>query len=52
MTDFAALPESLQAVRTRPLFVMRLEVGELQLIGKTRGGARRNLPGAGRQVRR
>ena len=44
MNEFAALPESLQSVRTRPLFVMRLEVGGPQLLGKTREGTRRVFP--------
>src|SRR5579871_3732042 len=42
--DFAALPEDLKSVRTRPLFVMRLEVGALQLLGNMQGGARRVIP--------
>ena len=42
MTDFPAdLPEVLQSVRTRPLFVMRLKVLPLQLVGATPGGVRR-----------
>jgi Protein of unknown function (DUF3237) len=35
------LPASLQAVRTRPLFVMRLKVSEMQIAGATPGGFRR-----------
>jgi hypothetical protein len=35
------LPEILRSVRTRPLFVMRLKVRKLQLIGATPGGIRR-----------
>lgn len=42
MTDFPAdLPEVLQSVRTRPLFVMRLKVLPLQMVGATPGGVRR-----------
>src|SRR5579859_4240630 len=44
MIDFAALTESLQSVRTRPLFVMRLDVSPVQLVGKTREGTRRVIP--------
>jgi hypothetical protein len=39
MTD--NLPEVLQSVRTRPLFVMRLKVRKLQIIGGTPGALRR-----------
>jgi hypothetical protein len=35
------LPEVLRNVRTRPLFVMRLEVRKLQVVGATPGGIRR-----------
>jgi hypothetical protein len=35
------LPEVLRSVRTRPLFVMRLEVRKLQIVGATPGGVRR-----------
>lgn len=35
------LPEVLQTVRTRPLFVMRLDVRKLQVVGPTPGGLRR-----------
>jgi hypothetical protein len=35
------LPEVLRSVRTRPLFVMRLEVRKLQIVGATPGGIRR-----------
>ena len=35
------IPDSLRAIRTRPLFVMRLDVKPLQLIGATPGGSRR-----------
>ena len=35
------LPEVLKAVRTRPLFVMRLDVRKLQVVGATPGGVRR-----------
>ena len=35
------LPESLAAVRTRPLFVMRLAVQPLQVVGPTPGPVRR-----------
>ena len=44
MIEFAALPESLRSVRTRPLFVMRLDVGAVQLVGETREGIRRIIP--------
>jgi hypothetical protein len=35
------LPDALKAVRTRPLFVMRLEVRKLQIVGATPGAFRR-----------
>jgi hypothetical protein len=35
------LPETLQTVRTRPLFVARLDVGKPQIVGATPGGYRR-----------
>jgi hypothetical protein len=35
------LPEVLKSVRTRPLFVMRLDVRKLQVVGATPGGGRR-----------
>lgn len=35
------LPEVLKTVRTQPLFVMRLNVRKLQVIGATPGGIRR-----------
>jgi hypothetical protein len=35
------LPDALREVRTRPLFVMRLDVRPLQIIGATPGGYRR-----------
>jgi hypothetical protein len=35
------LPEVLKTVRTRPLFVMRLDVRKLQVVGATPGGVRR-----------
>jgi hypothetical protein len=35
------LPEVLRSVRTRPLFVMRLAVRKLQIVGATPGGFRR-----------
>jgi hypothetical protein len=35
------LPEALRTVRTRPLFVMRLDVRKLQVVGATPGGVRR-----------
>jgi len=35
------LPDALKAVRTRPLFVMRLDVRRLQIIGATPGSFRR-----------
>jgi hypothetical protein len=38
---FDALPETLKSVRTRPLFVLRLEVKSMQLIGTTPTGFRR-----------
>jgi hypothetical protein len=38
---FDALPETLKSVRTRPLFVLRLAVNPMQLIGATPGGFRR-----------
>jgi hypothetical protein len=40
-TPFDALPETLQTVRTRPLFVMKLAVKPLQLIGETPATLRR-----------
>ena len=39
--SFEALPETLKAIRTRPLFVMRLDVRKLQIVGETPGGTRR-----------
>lgn len=36
-----ALPEALRTVRTRPLFVLRLSVRALEVIGATPGGLRR-----------
>jgi hypothetical protein len=38
------LPEALREVRTRPLFVMRLDVRGLQVVGETPGGHRRVGP--------
>ncbi len=38
---FAALPESLKSIATRPLFVMRLEVKPPVIVGATPGGFRR-----------
>src|SRR5262249_39130078 len=35
------LPEVLKSVRTRPLFVMRLDVRKLQVVGAAPGGVRR-----------
>ena len=35
------LPEVLKSVRTRPLFVMRLKVDKLQIVGQTPGAFRR-----------
>src|ERR1700688_783007 len=35
------LPEALKTLRTRPLFVMRLDVRKLQILGATPGGYRR-----------
>ncbi len=35
------LPDALKTVRTRPLFVMRLDVRKLQIVGATPGGYRR-----------
>src|SRR5580692_7798565 len=35
------LPETLKTLRTRPLFVMGLDVRELQIVGATPGGYRR-----------
>jgi hypothetical protein len=35
------IPDSLKSVRTRPLFVMHLDVKPLQLVGVTPGGMRR-----------
>jgi hypothetical protein len=35
------LPEALKSVRTRPLFVMRLDVRKLQIVGATPGSFRR-----------
>ena len=40
-TLFDLLPEALKEVRTRPLFVMRLAVKPLQIIGETPGNLRR-----------
>jgi Protein of unknown function (DUF3237) len=38
---FEALPDTLKSVRTRPLFVMRLDVRPMQLVGATPAGFRR-----------
>ena len=38
---FDSLPQTLQGVRTRPLFVMRLDVRKLQIVGATPGAFRR-----------
>src|SRR3984893_7058496 len=35
------LPDALKTLRTRPLFVMRLDVRKLQIVGATPGGYRR-----------
>src|SRR5258705_12589306 len=35
------LPEALKSLRTRPLFVMRLDVRKLQIVGATPGAYRR-----------
>src|SRR5258705_3851442 len=35
------LPEALKTLRTQPLFVMRLDVRKLQIVGATPGGYRR-----------
>src|SRR5258705_11298531 len=35
------LPEALKTLRTRPLFVMRLDVRNLQIVGATPGAFRR-----------
>jgi hypothetical protein len=35
------LPEALRSVRTRPLFVLRLDVRKLQIVGATPGALRR-----------
>ena len=40
-TPYDVLPEALKNVRTRPLFVMQLEVRPLVVVGATPGGARR-----------
>ena len=40
-TSFDHLPAALREIRTRPLFVMRLDVLPLQQIGATPGGTRR-----------
>ena len=36
-----SLPEALKVLRTQPLFVMRLDVRKLQIVGATPGGYRR-----------
>lgn len=41
------LPEALKTLRTRPLFVMRLDVRKLQIVGATPGGYRRVGVGPG-----
>ena len=38
------LPDVLKSVRTRPLFVMHLDVHKLQIVGATPGGVRRVAP--------
>ena len=40
-SPFANLPDALKSVSTRPLFVMRLDVRPLQIIGATPGANRR-----------
>ncbi len=40
-TFYDSLPETLRQVRTRPLFVMRLDVRKLQIVGATPGAYRR-----------
>ena len=39
--EFAGLPETLRSVRSRPLFVMRLDVRPYQIIGGAEGAFRR-----------
>ncbi len=39
--ELANLPETLQSIRTRPLFVMRLDVRPLVVVGATPGANRR-----------
>ena len=39
--DFAELPETLRSVRSRPLFVMRLDVRPYQIVGGTESAFRR-----------
>jgi hypothetical protein len=41
---WSTLPDVLKSVRTRPLFVMHLDVQKLQLVGATPGGIRRVGP--------
>ena len=41
MTLYDGLPATLKQVRTRPLFVMHLDVRGLQIVGATPGGFRR-----------
>jgi hypothetical protein len=41
MNLYDALPVTLKQVRTRPLFMMRLDVRTLQIVGATPGGFRR-----------
>ncbi|MEX4002349.1 DUF3237 family protein [Paraburkholderia sp. EG285A] len=38
---FDELPPALQAVQTRPLFVMRLDVKPVEIVGQTGGALRR-----------
>ncbi|MCP3711852.1 DUF3237 domain-containing protein [Paraburkholderia sp. CNPSo 3274] len=38
---FDELPPALQAVQTRPLFVMRLDVKPIEIVGQTGAGLRR-----------
>lgn len=40
-SSYDDLPEPLKQVRTKPLFVMRLQVRKMQIIGATPGGFRR-----------
>jgi len=44
-SDLDALPKTLQFVATKPLFVLRLGVGSLQIVGATPAAGHRQADG-------